>query len=71
MELFEVCKMYYERMLDISKIEDLYKGIRSKTKHKEKIVNFKLFYMSNIIQIYEILSQKLYRHGLYNIFLVK
>ena len=63
--------MYYERMLDISKIEDLYKGIRSKTKHKEKIVNFKLFYMSNIIQIYEILSQKLYRHGLYNIFLVK
>ena len=30
MELFEVCKMYYERMLDISKIEDLYKGIRSK-----------------------------------------
>lgn len=63
--------MLYEKMLDIAKIEQVFKNIKGKTKHKEKIVNFKMFYMTNIYQIYEVLRRKQYKHGKYNIFLVK
>ncbi len=63
--------MYYQKMIDIQKIENNFKNICTKTKHREKIVNFKLFYVTNIMQIYAILEQKKYKHGQYNIFLVK
>ena len=63
--------MLYNSMLDIKKIESVYHKVKCNTKHKEKIVNFETFYITNIMQIYEILEQRKYRHGKYNIFLVK
>ena len=63
--------MLYDRIVDISKIEKVYHDVKITTKHKEKIVNFNTFYLTNIMQIYEILKLKKYKHGPYNIFLVK
>lgn len=63
--------MWYQKMVDIHKIEAVYKDIRSKTKHKTKLMNFKMYYLTNIMQIYEILDRRQYQHGSYNIFLVK
>lgn len=63
--------MWYQKMVDIHKIEAVYKDIRSKTKHKTKLMNFKMYYLTNIMQIYEILDRRQYQHGPYNIFLVK
>ena len=63
--------MEYQKMLDLKKIEEVFHDVSIKTKHKNKIVNFKLFYVTNIMQIYKVLEQKKYSHGPYNIFLVK
>lgn len=61
----------YDRIVNISKIERVYHDVRLTTKHKQKIINFNVFYLTNIMQIYEILRLKKYKHGAYNVFLVK
>ena len=61
----------YDRLIDIFKIEKTYHDVRLKTRHKNKIVNFELFYMTNIMSIYNVLKNKTYMHGFYNIFLIK
>ena len=61
----------YDRIVNISKIEKVYHDVRLTTKHKQKIINFNVFYLTNIMQIYEILRLKIYKHGAYNVFLVK
>ena len=42
----------YNDLVDIKKIESMYKTIRTKTKNREKLHKFELFYSSNIISIY-------------------
>lgn len=61
----------YDSIVNIPYIENMYYEVRLKTKHRGKIVNFETFYMSNIINIYETLKLRCYRHGNYNVFLVK
>ncbi len=63
--------MLYSKLLSVSKIEKVYHNVRLKTKHKAKIVNFELYYMTNIMNIYNILKNREYTHGAYNIFLIK
>lgn len=63
--------MLYDKIVDIEKIEKVYHDVRLTTKHKQKIINFNTFYLTNIMQIYEILKLKKYKHGDYNVFLVK
>ncbi len=63
--------MLYQSLLDIEKIEKVYKDVRKSTKHKDKIINFETYYMTNVMNIYEILKSKSYKHQKYNIFLYK
>lgn len=63
--------MLYNNLISVSKIEDIYYNVRLKTRHREKIVNFELFYMTNIMNIYNILLYKKYNHSDYNIFLIR
>ena len=63
--------MLYNDLINVKKIEDIYYNVRLKTRHREKIVNFELFYMTNIMNIYNILLYKKYTHSNYNIFLIK
>lgn len=64
-------KVMYEDILDIDKIIYEYKKIVLNTKHRDKVYIFNLFYMSNIIEIYNSLKNRIYSHGKYNIFLIK
>ncbi len=61
----------YEEIVDYSVIESNFKEICSKTRHKNKIVNYDLFHAANINSIYNELKEKRYRHSKYNIFLIK
>ena len=63
--------MLYNDLINVKKIEDIYYNVRLKTRHREKIVNFELFYMTNIMNIYNILLYRKYTHSNYNIFLIK
>ncbi len=60
----------YDDLVDIDKIRDMYKIIRTKTKNRGKLHKFELFYSSNIISILTSLKNKNYKHSNYNIFLV-
>lgn len=60
----------YDDLVDIDKIRDMYKIIRTKTKNRGKLHKFELFYSSNIISILTSLKSKKYKHSNYNIFLV-
>lgn len=60
----------YDDLLDITKIEEMYKIIRANTKNRGKLHKFELFYSSNIISILTVLKHKNYTHSNYNIFLV-
>lgn len=62
---------FYQNLLDIEKIMDVYHTIRLNSKHKDKIFVFELFFSCNLFSIYEVLKSKKYRHGKYNIFLLK
>ena len=42
---------------------DVYKTVRSNTRHKEKIFVFELFFSCNIISIYNVLKSEEYKHG--------
>lgn len=60
----------YEELVDIDKIREMYKIIRSKTQNRGKLHKFELFYSSNIISILLVLKNKKYNHSNYNVFLV-
>lgn len=61
----------YKDILDINKIISIYKKIMINTKHRNKIFDYNLFYMSNLVNVYHSLLNKTYIHGKYNIFLIK
>lgn len=61
----------YDNLVDISRIIDVFHTIRLNTKHKDKILVFELFFSCNIFKIYQILKNKSYFHGRYNVFLLR
>ena len=61
----------YDKIVDIALLEKYYYHVRLSTKYRIKILNFEMFYMTNIIQIYEVLKNKQYKHSEYNVFLIK
>ena len=61
----------YETILDLKKLDLIYKIIRKNTKNKAKLENFENNYVSNMIYIKEILENKTYKPGKYNIFIIK
>lgn len=60
-----------DTITNISYIEDIYHKVELNTKHKNKVFKFDIFYGSNIINIYNLLITRKYRHSNYNIFLIK
>ena len=62
-------KVKYDDIVDINKIISIYKKIMINTKHRNKIFDYNLFYMSNLVNVYNSLLNKTYHHGKYNIFL--
>lgn len=63
-------RIEYSYILDINKIFDVYKKIRSNTKHKKKIVKYELYLGMNLNNILDILTNKSYMHSNYNIFTI-
>ena len=63
--------MNYNYILDIKKLENSYLKIRKRTKHKQKLLKYELFYSSNLINLLNKLKNKTYKHGKYNIFIIK
>lgn len=63
-------KNSYNYLLDIDKIIHVYKKIITNTKHRGKILDFNVFYTTNMISIYDSLTKKEYHHDRYNIFLI-
>jgi len=63
-------KIKYDDLVDITKIEEMYKIIRTKTRNKGKLHKFEIFYSSNIISILAVLKNHKYNHSHYNVFLV-
>ena len=62
----------YNNILDISIINNIYKRqVKCNTKNKRKIEVFENNYVSNICYIKEILEERKYIPGKYNIFLIK
>lgn len=61
----------YDNLLDIERIMDVYHTIRINTKNKNKLLVYEMFFSCNLFSIYETLKNKCYRHGKYNIFLLK
>jgi hypothetical protein len=61
----------YDKVVTIENLMDVYKTVRNNTRHKEKIFVFELFFSCNIISIYNILKSEEYKHGKYNIFIIK
>lgn len=64
-------KVNYNDIIDIDKINSTYKKIIINTKHRNKIFDYNMFYMSNIVNIYNSILNKSYNHGNYNIFLIR
>ena len=50
----------YNELVDIDKITDMYRVIKSKTRNRGKLHKFELFYSSNIISILAVLKSKKY-----------
>ena len=61
----------YEYLLDIDKLNDVFYTIKKNSKHREKILKFSIFYTSNIFNVMQLLKNKNYVHGKYNIFIIK
>ena len=62
----------YDNILDIDKIIEIYdKRIKVNTKNKKKLEKFEYNYVSNITYIKNILKQRKYQVGIYNIFIIK
>ena len=63
--------MNFDYMIDYDIIENIYKKICSRTKHKKKIILFETSKFAYFIRIYSLLKERTYTHGKYNIFLIK
>ncbi len=62
----------YDEILDLKKIQNMYdKRIRINTKNKKKLEKFEYNYVSNVIFIKNVLKNRNYVIGKYNIFLIK
>ena len=61
----------YSNILDIDRIIDTYHSIMVNTKHRNKILEYNMFYMFNLVNIYNKLQNRTYHHGEYNIFVIK
>lgn len=61
----------YDDFIKIENMREIYNKIKVNTHHKKKLVHFELAFTSNIINIYEALKSRKYKHGLYNLFLIK
>ena len=61
----------YNQLCDIKRIEETYHQVRIKTRHRQKIIHFELFYLINIMQIYFVLESQKYQHSQYFVFLIK
>lgn len=61
----------YSNILDIDRIIDTYHNIMINTKHRNKILEYNMFYMCNLVTIYNKLKNHTYHHGEYNIFVIK
>ena len=64
-------KIKYEDFITIPNIEFIYKRIKSNIKNKRSILVFEENYTSNICNIYNILINKKYQPGKYNIFSIR
>lgn len=63
---------FYNSIVDIKIIQDMYdKRVKLNTKNKKKLEKFENNYVSNIIYIKNILNDKKYIPGKYNIFIIK
>lgn len=63
-------KIKYDDVITDEHIKDAYNIIRKNTEHREKLLKYELFFLSNILTIEIVLKQKTYHHDNYNIFLV-
>jgi len=61
----------YNLLCNIDRLEKIYLDVRKKTKHKKKLLKFELYYISNIIYLYNLIVNKKYSHKPYHIFLIK
>lgn len=64
-------KIVYQTILDYEKIENVYRKISKNTKHKSKLIIFELNKFANYVNIYTRLKNNTYRHGKYNVFLIR
>ena len=60
----------YDDIVNFDRMKAVYQRIRVKTKHRNKLVRFELFFTCNLISIYEMLKNRSYRDSSYNIFLI-
>ena len=64
-------KINYQTILNYEKIKYVYYKICCNTKHKMKLIIFECNKFANFVKIYTSLKEFNYRHGKYNIFLIK
>ena len=60
----------YDLVVDEEVFKNVYKKLKSTTRHKTKLVTFDMFYSENMVDILNTLRTKSYKHDRYNIFLV-
>lgn len=60
----------YEDILDVDKISKVFNDLSHTSRHKRKITVFSLYYVSNIISIYNELKDRKYIHDEYNVFII-
>ena len=61
----------YNEIVNLDRIIATYHRIMVNTKHRGKVLEYNMFYMSNLINIYNKLKNHTYHHGQYNIFVIK
>lgn len=61
----------YDTIIDLKKLDLVYKQVKNNTKNKVKLLEFENNYVSNMIYIKNILEEKKYRLNQYNIFIIK
>lgn len=60
----------YDVLINYDLIKQSYKEVMKNIVHKNKIMNFDLFYSENISKIYDEIKNKRYKHVQYSIFLI-
>ena len=59
-----------DNVVTIEHLINMYNIIKKNTKHKEKLLNFEMYFTANIVSIYNDLINNNYKHSRYNIFLI-